>query len=91
MIAKIQATRPWYLTDGDPDANEIVDQVINAGLPVTKEYNNFPKSLPGEFQLYTEIKTLEDLNRLVESFGTRIVYSVEDGEIDIEKYNDYRE
>lgn len=64
---------------------ELENDLNSAGLPIIKEEER------GYIQLYTEINTIEELNKLVESFKCPIVYDVENGKSTAEKYDNYRE
>lgn len=90
MRVSIQDTWNWCYTKGSSDYDEMTSELKKAQLPIIevpheKRQNNV--------HLFTEIKSLEDLNRLVEAFGCHIVYGDTDehGTIIVEKYDDYRE
>lgn len=87
---KVRIEDVWncdFCQEGDK-YKEITFEIKRAGLPVLEELNE-----RGCINIYTEINTLDDINRLVKEFGCHIVYgdTNEDGYTIIEKYDSYRE
>lgn len=78
------------------DYEPIEEELKQAGFPVYKELRPSGKDplygLPETgYAIYTEIDTLEELNRLVKTFKI-VVYSFNaENEVEIEKYDDFRE
>lgn len=78
------------------DFEPIEQELKQAGFPVYKElrtnnhpiFSNEPES---GYAIYTEINTLEELNRLVKTFKIVIYSFNSDNEVEIEKYDDFRE
>lgn len=97
MKVRITATsNKWDLffwNNSDP----IEQELKQSGFPVYKELRPSGKDplygLPETgYAIYTEIDTLDDLNRLVKAFGKIVVYGFNsDNEVVIEKYDDFRE
>lgn len=90
MRVALQDTWNWSYGKDSEDYNQLTSDLEKAQLPIIevpheKWHNNV--------YLFTEINSLEDLNRLVEAFGCHIVYGDTDehGTIIVEKYDDYRE
>lgn len=97
MKVRITATsNKWDLFFWN-DYEPIEEELKQAGFPVYKELKPSSYSpllgLPESgYAIYTEIDTLDDLNRLVKAFGKIVVYSFNsDNEVVIEKYDDFRE
>lgn len=88
MRARLTRAQSSVFSDSDAESHEFIKEIEKAGLSVTKE----PANYEGFYEYYTEINSLEELNRLVKSFGYPVVYSLcRNGEFEIEKYDDYRE
>lgn len=89
MRAKIHKVYDWHFYKGSDEYNEITSDLRRANLPVIEEDAGWKNYV----DIYTEISTLEDLNRLVDAFGCRIVYGNKTvgGILIIEKYDTYRE
>lgn len=87
MRARLTRAQRSEFSDSDAESRKFIKEVEKAGLKVTKEYAGWEDY----YEYFTEINTLEELNRLVESFDCPVVYDLCDGELEIEKYDDYRE
>lgn len=89
MKVKIHKVYDWKFRKGSDEYNEITSDLQQANLPVIEEDAEWENYV----DIYTEISTLEDLNRLVDAFGCQIVYGdkTSDGIMIIEKYDTYRE
>lgn len=87
MKVKITASSVWTFYNNDEDTRRIIRQIKKAGLPVIKEKFQHSSAI----DIYTEINNLEELNKLVASFCAPIVYSISNNQIEIEKYDTYRE
>lgn len=91
MKAIIKASSIWAYTDDNKEVKKLVDEIKRAGLPVWTNKTDDP-DCPREIEIVTEITELYDLNKLVKSFGAKIVYNIRvDGVIYIEKYDTFRE
>lgn len=54
-------------------------------MPVLEELNEF-----GCINIYTEINTIDDINRLVKEFGCHIVYGDTDGDALLNQWNEVK-
>lgn len=89
MKVKIHKVYDWHFYKGSDEYNEITSDLQRANLPVIEEDAGWENYV----DVYTEISTLDDLNRLVEAFECQVVYGkkMDNGAIIIEKYDTYRE
>lgn len=89
MKVKISQVYSWEYYKGGEEYNDIVSCLKAARLPIIEKDATYEPDV----EIYTEISTLEDLNRLVDAFGCHIVYGdkTSDGIMIIEKYDTYRE
>lgn len=64
MKVKITSSLVWTFYNNDEDTQMIIRQIKKAGLPVIKEKYQHSSAI----DIYTEINTLEELNKLVAAF-----------------------
>lgn len=90
MKFKIETVYDGVFWRGTDEYDEIASNIRDANLKVIEVKTQSKNDRVG---IYTEINSLEELNRLVEAFGCHIVYGdkTADGVVIIEKYDTWRE
>lgn len=86
MRVRITVSSEITLTFSTREHVCVEDDLVKAGFIVNRVFVNVD-----EYELYTEINSLGELNKLVKSFNTPIVYSLSNNVIFIEKYDSNRE
>lgn len=85
MKVKIETKLHLYYYKGEYTYDKIISELKSVNLPIIE--GQFKSKRKNCIAIYTELNSLDDLNKLVKAFGCHIVYGNKDkdGTIIIEK------